>query len=146
MAIRLIKSQRINGVDYPAGVAIIGLDLMAESLAMQGGGAVPVNVAVLDTSVQPTALAGPYVLSASDDRMRYYATGAFTVTIPIGLNPRPEVTILPPQAGNLTIQPQGGAQANGAAAAITRTRAANPMGVLIGPWPDVADAYGVSGG
>lgn len=50
MSIRLNRGQKINGVDYPAGIAIVGLDKEVEALASQGGGATSVNLAVVDAS------------------------------------------------------------------------------------------------
>lgn len=59
MAIRLNKSQKIGGVDYPNGIAIIGLDKAVESLASQGGAASPVNLAVAENPVQVLPGSGP---------------------------------------------------------------------------------------
>lgn len=91
------------------------------------------------------ALSADRTLSAADDGKRFQATTAITLTITAGLSPRPELTVLPPITGNLTLAFSGGATGNGAATAITRTRAANPAGIVITPYPDVTDGYGVSG-
>lgn len=58
MAIRLTKGQKINGIDYPNGIAIIGLDAVVEAAASQGGGAVPVNLAVVDLTTVSGAVKG----------------------------------------------------------------------------------------
>ena len=97
------------------------------------------------TIVGDTAITASRDLTAIDDGDRYYATTAITLTIPAGLSPRPELTVLPPPTGNLTIAFSGGATGNGAATSITRTRASNPAGIVITPYPDVTDGYGVSG-
>ena len=102
-----------------------------------------------DASVDDLAASTPLSVSrgaaGTDDGKRYYATTAITLAIPKGLRPRPELTVLPPPTGNLTIAFSGGATGNGAATSITRTRAANPAGIVITPYPDVTDGYGVSG-
>lgn len=63
MAIRTNKAQKINGVDYPSGMAIIGLDKRIEALAAEGGGATPVNLAVFEvnSSGQPVDANGNVV-------------------------------------------------------------------------------------
>ena len=96
-------------------------------------------------AVPSRLLTADYVLTADDDGKRFQATTAITLTIPAGLSPRPELTVLPPPTGNLTLAFSGGATGNGAATSITRTRAANPAGIVITPYPDVTDGYGVSG-
>lgn len=50
MAVRLLKGQTIGGVDYPAGIAIVGLDAEVEAAASQGGGGEPVNLFVSSVS------------------------------------------------------------------------------------------------
>lgn len=100
--------------------------------------------ASMRAAVAPTPLGASRELTAADDGKRYYATAAITLTIPAGLAPRPEVVVLPPPAGNLTIAVSGGATTNGATAALTFTRAAKPAGIVITPYPDAAQGYGAA--
>ena len=116
----------------------------APTLVTFGPGGEPVHTEVGGSSA-PIAISVSRDLTAADDGARYYATGPITLTTPNGLVPKPECSVLPPPTGNLTVAFSGGATGNGAATAITRTRAANPAGIVITPYPDVTDGYGVSG-
>lgn len=68
MSIKILKGQKINGVDYPAGIAIIGLDANVEAAAAQGGGAMPVNLAVVDAS----AVSGAWKSPAARPRIAFH--------------------------------------------------------------------------
>lgn len=115
---------------------------MAEHL-VSGGTLVAVGAGSGGSST-PLPLSTGYTLTAADDGKRYYCTTALTVTIPENLATEPEVVILPPASGNLTIAVTGTATLNGAALPLTRTRAGNPVGVVISPHTGQTNAYGVS--
>ena len=81
-------------------------------------------------------------LAPWDDGKAYAATVAVTVTLPLGLKPRPTVVILPPPSGVVTLV--GVAPVNGSAQTLTRSRSSNPNGFLITPHPE-EDGYAVNG-
>lgn len=89
-------------------------------------------------------LSADITLTADDDGKQYACTVSLTVTLPAGLSPRPQVAFVPPPTGNLTIARSGAAQINGGSASVTRTRTANPAGIVIQPYAE-SDGYGVSG-
>ncbi|RQO63125.1 hypothetical protein DBR47_00700 [Paucibacter sp. KBW04] len=101
MSIRLNRGQKINGVDYPAGIAIVGLDKEVEALASQGGGATSVNLAVVDASsvsgsgIPSSARTAPLKMAIGFDSIS--AAGALLHPIPfagyeLGLYQNPLVT------------------------------------------------------
>lgn len=81
---------------------------------------------------------------AEDDGLVFACTTALTITIPAALSPRPNIAVIPPASGNVSIAVSGGAQINGATTTLTRARAGNPAGFVIQPYSE-ADGYGVSG-
>jgi len=87
-------------------------------------------------------LSGPYTLQSSDDGKSFYCTTPLTITIPVGLLPRPSCLVMPPPSGVVTFT--GVAQLNGSPQSLTRARTANPAGVPLNPWPDV-DGFGLGG-
>ena len=89
-------------------------------------------------------LAEGITLNKDDDGVVFAASTAITITVPGGLVPKPSVVIVPPASGNLSVAFSGGATGNGAGTTLTRTRTANPAGILIQPYND-ANGYGVSG-
>lgn len=139
-------------VEFPIGTVVWKGGEASKKLDLNGGTAritsvsraIEYNVSYDDVDGYST-LASAYTIAASDDGKRFRCTTALTITIPAALVPRPEFTVMPPSTGNLSIAFSGGSQGNGAATTITRTRASNPAGVVITPWPDVTDGYGVSG-
>lgn len=108
-----------------------------------GPGNVSNNYGVRSSS-DPSLLSSNYTVKALDNNRIYYCTTALTVTVPAGLSPRPSVIFLPPPSGNLSIAVSGATTLNGAATTLTRTRAANPSGVVLFAYLD-AEGYGVSG-
>lgn len=85
-----------------------------------------------------------FTLTAADDGKVFNCTTALTITIPASLSPRPNIAVIPPASGNVSIAVSGGAQINGATTTLTRARAGNPAGFVIQPYSE-ADGYGVSG-
>lgn len=86
-----------------------------------------------------------YIISANDDGAIINCTAELTIYTPNGLSPAPSFIPIPPPSGNLSLAWTGGATGNGAATTITRTRANNPAGLVVVPYVDVTDGYGVSG-
>ena len=92
----------------------------------------------------PISLSADYTVSADDDKRTITCTTALTVTIPASLSPRPSFVVNPPPTGNASIAVSGGAQVNGAAITLTRSRANNPAGFVVTAYAE-SDGYGVSG-
>jgi hypothetical protein len=86
------------------------------------------------------ALNGDYRLTATDDGKCFACLGPLTVTVPLGLYPRPTVCVMPPASGNLSIA----GMLNGSSQTVMRSRANNSAGVCIAAYQD-ADNYGVGG-
>ena len=82
-------------------------------------------------------------ITALDNGRLLAPTTVITYTIPAGLSPMPSFTVDCPAAGAVTVAVSGGATINGAATALSRTRAANPVGFVV--LVHESDAYGVSG-
>jgi hypothetical protein len=89
-------------------------------------------------------VAASFTLQAEDDGAVFAASAALTMTIPAGLSPRPNVILIPPASGDVSIAVSGGAQINGATTTLTRSRANNRGGFLVQPYAE-SDGYGVSG-
>lgn len=85
-------------------------------------------------------------ISALDAGRRLHVTGAFTLTIPAGLSPRPSFSVECPASGVVTIAVSGGATINGATSSITRARTSNWGGFVVTALQNSPpDGYGVSG-
>ena len=82
-----------------------------------------------------------YVIKASDDGATLACTTALTITLPLGLAPRPRLDLIAPPTGNLSVAVSGGARVNGATTTLTFTRETSPTGVKITPYENV-DGYG----
>ncbi len=93
----------------------------------------------------PVTLSADYTVTAADDGVIFNCTAALTITTPAGLSPKPSFIPVPPPTGDLSLAFTGGATGNGSAATQTRTRANNPAGVVVIPYADVTNGYGVSG-
>ena len=89
-------------------------------------------------------LYGDYTVTAADDGVIFNCTTALTITIPELLSPRPSFIVNPPATGNVSLDPTGAAQLNGAGTTLTRSRANNPAGVAVVAYAE-SDGYGVSG-
>lgn len=96
-------------------------------------------------AIVPVTLNADYTITAADDGKQFNCSTALTITVPAGLSPKPSFIPVPPPTGNLSLAWTGGATGNGAATTITRTRANNPAGLVVVPYVDVTDGYGVSG-
>lgn len=94
--------------------------------------------------VGSTSLSSAYQISKDDDGKVFTCTTALTITIPANLSPRPSFIINPPATGDVSLDPTGAAQLNGAGTTITRSRASNPAGVAVVAYSE-SDGYGVSG-
>jgi hypothetical protein len=90
------------------------------------------------------SLSGAYTVAADDDKRVFTCTTALTITIPAGLSPRPSFIVNPPSSGNVSLDPTGAAQLNGAGTTLTRSRASNVAGFAVVPYAE-SDGYGVSG-
>lgn len=86
------------------------------------------------------------VLSSEDDGTLFDCTTALTITIPEGLNPRPNVAFVLPPFGEVTFSVEDGSPVtiNGGSLNLTRTRADNRAGVALVAYVE-SDAYGLSG-
>lgn len=93
---------------------------------------------------QPSVLTANKTLTALDEGKIYECSTAITITVPAGLSPSPNVIIIPPASGNVTVIGSGGALINGVGTGITRDRATNPAGVALMSYY-TSDAYGLSG-
>lgn len=89
-------------------------------------------------------LTGDYTVTTSDDGVVFTCTAALTITIPELLSPRPSFIVNPPASGNVSIDPTGAAQLNGAGTTLTRSRTSNPAGFVVTAYAE-SDGYGVSG-
>ena len=83
-------------------------------------------------------------LRVSDDGLVFRCTTAVTITVPELLSPRPSCVVHAPPTGNVSLDPTGAAQLNGAGTTLTRSRATNPAGFVISAYAE-SDGYGVSG-
>ena len=93
---------------------------------------------------QQISISANRTIVAEDDGLVFACTTALTITIPSALSPRPNIAVIPPASGNVSIAVSGGANINGATTTLTRARAANPAGFVITPYSE-SDGYGVSG-
>ena len=84
------------------------------------------------------------VLTAADDQRIFTCTTALTITVPELLSPRPSFIVNAPPTGNVSLDPTGAAQLNGATTTLTRSRANNPAGFVVTAYAE-SDGYGVSG-
>lgn len=83
-------------------------------------------------------------LRVSDDGLVFRCTTAVTITVPELLSPRPSCVIHAPPTGDVSLDPAGAAQLNGAGTTLTRSRANNPAGFVVSAYAE-SDGYGVSG-
>lgn len=83
-------------------------------------------------------------LTSDDDGATFACTTALTISIPELLSPRPSIVVIPPESGNVSLDPTGAAQLNGAGTTLTRNRTNNPAGVAVVAYAE-SDGYGVSG-
>ena len=90
------------------------------------------------------SLSGPRTITADDDQKQFTCTTALTITIPELLSPRPSFIVNAPPTGNVSLDPTGAAQLNGATTTLTRSRANNPAGFVVTAYAE-SDGYGVSG-
>jgi hypothetical protein len=81
-------------------------------------------------------------VTAADDGKMLRATTAITLTWPSGLSPQPNILVMPPASGSVSLAASG-TTLNAASTTLTRSRAANPAGVAV--MSQGANAYGVSG-
>lgn len=122
---------RVAGTQGDASEITLGT-----GLALSGG--------VLSSSATSSTVSTSFTLTAADDGKVINCTTALTITIPAALSPRPNIAVIPPASGNVSIAVTGGAQINGATTTLTRARAGNPAGFVIQPYSE-SDGYGVSG-
>lgn len=92
----------------------------------------------------PISLSADYTVSADDDKRTITCTTALTVTVPELLSPRPSFIVHAPPTGNVSLDPTGAAQLNGATTTLTRSRANNYAGFVVTAYAE-SDGYGVSG-
>jgi hypothetical protein len=92
----------------------------------------------------PVALSGAYTLTAGDDGKTFYCTTTLTITIPAGLSPMPQVAVIPPPTGSVTLSPTSPVLLSGVTADQAFNYASNPTGVALVPEYGVADSYGVA--
>lgn len=92
----------------------------------------------------PVDLGEDITLTSDSDGAQFACTTAVTITVPELLDPRPSILVIPPPSGDVSLDPTGAAELNGATTTLTRSRASNPAGVAIIAYTD-ADGYGVSG-
>ena len=84
------------------------------------------------------------LLTAADDQRIFTCTTALTITVPELLSPRPSFIVNAPPTGNVSLDPTGAAQLNGATTTLTRSRANNYAGFVVTAYAE-SDGYGVSG-
>ena len=89
-------------------------------------------------------LSANYTLTPADDQKQFTCTTALTITVPELLSPRPSFIVNAPPTGNVSLDPTGAAQLNGATTTLTRSRANNPAGFVVTAYAE-SDGYGVSG-
>jgi len=94
--------------------------------------------------VGSTSLSSAYQISKDDDGKVFTCTTALTITVPELLSPRPSFIVNAPPTGNVSLDPTGAAQLNGATTTLTRSRANNPAGFVVTAYAE-SDGYGVSG-
>lgn len=92
--------------------------------------------------VTPTPLAVDKTLAVADDGKIYSVSTAITVTVPIGLVPKPQVIFNCPATGSITFICTSAV--NGNTTTKTRERAYNFSGVVLTPNAE-SDSYGLSG-
>lgn len=110
------------------------------SIENVGPGGVGNSYGVRGTT-NPQLLSSNRTITALDEGKVFECTTALTITIPVGLSPRPDFIVIPPSSGNVTISAGVGATVNGSG---TRSLASNPAGVAVVAYINT-DAYGVSG-
>ena len=99
---------------------------------------------IVASGSQSVSVSAGFAVTAADDGKTFTCTTALTITIPASLSPRPSFIVNPPASGNVSLDPTGAAELNGAGTTITRSRASNPAGVAVIPYAE-SDGYGVSG-
>lgn len=92
----------------------------------------------------PVTLSADYTVTAADDSAVFTCTTALTITVPELLSPRPSFIVNAPASGNVSLDPTGAAQLNGAGTTLTRSRSSNPAGIAVVAYSE-SDGYGVSG-
>ena len=127
----LLTAGNIYTVSDAFGVAIVGEKRATDTDNVLRQGAV-------------VSISTDTLITAADDGRTFNCTTALTITVPELLSPRPSFIVNPPASGNVSLDPTGAAQLNGAGATLTRSRASNPAGIAVVAYSE-SDGYGVSG-
>ena len=127
----LLTAGNIYTVSDAFGVAIVGEKRATDTDNVLRQGAV-------------VSISTDTLITAADDGRTFNCTTALTITVPELLSPRPSFIVNPPASGNVSLDPTGAAQLNGAGATLTRSRASNPAGIAVVAYAE-SDGYGVSG-
>lgn len=119
------------------------IDVTSSDVVLKGpygsssGGSAP-------ATTTPVPLSGAYTLTAADDGKTFYCTTTLTITIPAGLSPMPQVAVIPPPSGSVTLSPTSPVLLSGVTADQAFNYASNPTGVALVPEYGTADSYGVA--
>ena len=127
----LLTAGNIYTVSDAFGVAIVGEKRATDTDNVLRQGAV-------------VSISTDTLITAADDGRTFNCTTALTITVPELLSPRPSFIVNPPASGNVSLDPTGAAQLNGAGTTLTRSRTSNPAGIAVVAYSE-SDGYGVSG-
>lgn len=86
------------------------------------------------SGVVVTPLVADHVLSSADDNTIFFASATVLVTVPDGLNPKPNCGFFCPAAGSITIRMGAAATHDGGLTSdVVKTRATDPWGFNVSP-------------
>ena len=111
---------------------------------LDADGAAQIKCGTVHLAPLLATLSSDYTVTAADDQKQFTCTTALTITVPELLSPRPSFIVNAPPTGNVSLDPTGAAQLNGATTTLTRSRADNYAGFVVMAYAE-SDGYGVSG-